>query len=108
MARTSRLKHPRSLDALFPRVRVRRCPRGHTQTPDWRASQGCSTCDKADAAFDRLQREIEERERADQARPVPLLPASFQMVCGDGKVLKFSIPKHLQRKPGSRRARRRI
>lgn len=75
--RTKPYRHPRSLDALFPRPKVRRCSRGHSQTPEWKAHHGCSTCRKQDeeaAERERLRAGAAkaEREAARAAlRPLP-------------------------------------
>lgn len=69
--------HPRSLDALFPVPAVKRCARGHSQTPQWTGP--CSTCRKIEEAESRVQwvkdNQLEakaEREAASAAlKPLP-------------------------------------
>lgn len=100
--------HPRSLDALFPKPKVKRCARGHTQTPEWRAAHGCSTCAKIDEAA-RLVAEVKarmiddpdegKREREAWASVLPPLPDPYVLYSHDGRRQVF-------RAGGGRRRRR--
>lgn len=86
--------HPRSLDALFPKPRVKRCPAGHTQSPDWRATRGCSTCRRIEDA-ERLVAEVKarmiddpdegKREREAWAAVLPSLPDPYVLHSRDGR-----------------------
>lgn len=85
--------HPRSLDALFPKPKVKRCARGHTQTPEWRPLHGCSTCRKIDEAeayrAEVMARMIDDpdegkRERESWAAVLPRLPDPYVLRCTDG------------------------
>jgi hypothetical protein len=107
-------RHPRSLDALFPRPKpppVKRCPAGHRMGVDWRPVMGCSTCRK-------------EAARADQAKALPPLPPAWpggkvpavltMRVVDSGRLIVHAIPPHLimqkraQDRARGRRRRRRI
>jgi hypothetical protein len=98
--------HPRSLDALFPRPKVKRCHAGHSQTPEWRASWGCSTCRKEEEEFARRQWErtdarlnaarLEREEWSAGLGPPPIV---MTIRTHDGTVQTFH--------PGPRRRRRR-
>lgn len=105
--------HPRSLEALFPIPKVSRCPRGHGQTPMWKRHHGCQTCRKDDAQRAEVERMMAtnagaaEREAWRRILGPPPLDMSFRTV-REGKLIRYTIPPHLMRKPGSRRARRRI
>lgn len=109
-----RRPHPRSLDALFPRprVRIRRCINGHGQSPAWIPGSVCRACEadgarqassstaKAAAVADR------EAWSAANGRPGP----HFLMgPTREGRIIKFSIPpwaQALRKKQGRQRARR--
>jgi hypothetical protein len=100
--------HPRSLDVLFPKVRVKRCFRGHTQTPEWKALHGCQACRKegelrAIAELNREQSSKAERDAWYRANPVPHVLEWRET--SSGKLTRFAIPRHLQRR-GPRRRRR--
>jgi hypothetical protein len=99
--------HPRSLDALFPRPKVKRCAHGHSQTPEWRPSWGCSTCRKQEEEFTRRQWErTEERksaarvERLTEAAKLPRLPDPYLLRDHSGRVVGIF-------RAGGRRRRRR-
>lgn len=96
--------HPRSLDALFPAPKVKRCSRGHSQTPEWKKWHGCSTCKKQDAALAemaeiyRLERQqAATAERLEWQRKLPTLPAVYDMRSTKGELQRFY--------PGPRRRR---
>lgn len=101
--------HPRSLDALFPKPKVKRCARGHSQTPEWKPTHGCSTCAKIDEAA-RLVAEVKarmiddpdegKREREAWAATLTPLPDPYVLRCTDG-----SRPQVFR--AGGRRRRRR-
>lgn len=79
--------HPRSLDALFPKPKVRRCGRGHGQTPEWRPSRGCSTCRKQDderALDEQLRQYAGAAEREKWRAILPPLPDPYVLRCTDG------------------------
>ena len=105
--RTRKKPHPRSLDVLFPRPKVKRCIGGHSQTPEWRPMHGCSTCCKEQA--ERAEQErmaagggAAERERW-RSRLGPA-PAVLEMrVVDTGRLIRFVIPRHLQRRRGKAR-----
>ena len=115
-AKKRKAQHPRSLDALFPRPKVRRCARGHSQTPEWRPTRGCLTCRRIDqerenallfAADGARRAAVAEREHWRQV--LPKLPAVIEWrTVHEGKLIRFTIPPHVQRKAASRRPRRRI
>lgn len=92
-ARKSRV-HPRSLDALFPRPKVKRCLAGHSQTPEWRPAHGCSTCRKNEKEFARRQWErTDERrnaarvERETEAAKLARLPDPYVLRDYHGRVV---------------------
>jgi hypothetical protein len=87
-------RHPRSLDALFPRPVVKRCARGHSQTPEWRMSWGCSTCRKEEEAFAarQLERTYERQisaavERKAWQKALPQLPDPYVLRDFHGRVV---------------------
>lgn len=99
--------HPRSLDALFPRPKVKRCPAGHSQTPEWRPIHGCSTCRKNEEEFARRQWErTEERrnaarvEREAEAAKLTPLPDPYILRDFHGRIVG------IYRTGGRRRTRR--
>lgn len=106
-----RKPHPRSLDALFPRpprVPIKRCAYGHTQTPGWRAVTGCSTCNE------RVRRETErsnltgdagraEREAWYRDNPVPDVLTMVET--STGRVIRHTIPPRLRKRGPTGRAR---
>lgn len=98
--------HPRSLDALLPVVRVKRCARGHTQTPTWKAHHGCSTCKKLDALRAETEWATQQEAAAERAHwrtVLPRLPAVYEMrTSREGKLVRFS-PGPKRRGPRGRR-----
>jgi hypothetical protein len=104
-----RKPHPRSLDALFPKPAVKRCPAGHRQTQKYRPGDDCLACGlearrREQAAIDAATGSA-EREEWNRAHPAP---AVLEMRVGDtGRVIRFAIPRHLagkrRRGPGRRR-----
>lgn len=104
--------HPRSLDALFPKPRtvpkaaVKVCARGHRQSVHWQPMIGCSACGLYDEASERIRNHNSRREREEWAKAHPCPPVLTMMITSTGRVLTFSIPKHLMR-PRRRRGRAR-
>lgn len=103
--KTKSKPHPRSLDALFPKPKVKRCPRGHSQTPEWRPSRGCSTCIKEEAEFAARQWERTEArknasriERETEAAKLRPLPDPYILWSHDGRRQVF----HAARGPRQR------
>lgn len=97
--------HPRSLDALFPRparpepAPQLRCGRGHPQSRGWTPKRGCQKC-AALAEADRLAAQIAAKAK-DRPResvwPGGRVPDVLTMrVVDSGKIIRWSIPKHLR------------
>lgn len=111
-------RHPRSLDALFPRPKkppVKRCPAGHRQTQKWKNGSPCLACDL----------DAERRARAEQAaltavaereewsRRLNVGPVLTMIETSTGRVIRHTIPRHLaaqkramDKRRGPRRRRR--
>jgi hypothetical protein len=104
-------RHPRSLDALFPAPKPKRCSRGHSQTPEWRAIHGCSTCRKIEQAEARkaevMARSLDplydegKAEREHWKRVLPRLPDPYVLHSRDGRPQVFRSGGG--RRPGKRR-----
>ncbi len=99
--------HPRSLDALFPRparkVAVKRCAWGHSQTPDWRTVQGCSTCRKreeAEAKRAALSGDAGKAEREEWYRNNPIPDVLTITETSTGRVFRYVIPPHCRKRRG--------
>ncbi len=106
--------HPRSLDALFPKPKVRpvkRCPAGHRMGVDWRPVMGCKTCRDQAARADLAKRDLPPLP---SAWPGGKVPAVLTMIeTSTGRVIRHAIPPHLiaqkraqDRARGRRRGRR--
>lgn len=60
--------HRRSLDALFPRPKVKRCVHGHSQTPEWKPHHGCLTCRSMDARVAETAWDAQQEAKAERLR----------------------------------------
>jgi hypothetical protein len=79
--------HPRSLDALFPRPAIKRCPAGHSQTPDWKPQRGCSTCRKAEEERTDERRNAARVERETELAKLTRLPDPYVLTDYHGRVV---------------------
>lgn len=106
--------HPRSLDAIFskpaPRHHARPeptpqllCAKGHPQSRGWTPKRGCQRCASL-AESDRLAAKLAAQAKARprvSVWPGGRVPDVLTMTVVDtGRVLRFSIPKHLRRRKG--------
>ena len=98
--------HPRSLDAIFPRPAPGPqllCGKGHAQSRGWTPKRGCQRCASL-AASDRLAAKMAAEAKArprESVWPGGRVPDVLTMRVHDtGKVIRYSIPKHLRRRKG--------
>ncbi len=99
--------HPRSLDALFPPPArpapppQLKCGKGHPQSRGWTPGRGCQRCAslaEADRQSAKLAAEAAARPR-ESVWPDGKVPFTLVMIeTQNGKVHRFTIPKHLRRR----------
>ena len=84
---------------------MKRCAWGHTQTPEWRATHGCSTCrkreaDRAEASLLGAGAGAAEREEWNRLNPAPAVLT--WTVVDTGQIVRHAIPRHLMRRTRAR------
>lgn len=113
-----RKRHPRSLDALFPRPKkppIKRCPKGHRQTQKWIRGTACRACLAEQEARERAaaMAQTGAAEREEWSRRNKVGPVLMMRVVDTGRLIVHKIPRHLaaqkramDKRRGPRRKRR--